>query len=690
MVTDGCLEAMTAMGRFPASFAFLSASSTDPIPILVAHGLTVRVALKDPASQLLLMEERAKRLAERLRGTEVELLSARSQLIIEMEKNMKTQSDLCKYMSQVFELQQAAMKSSPADASSKSVFPSASCLRSAHTSASTGLPHSEWIRLGFNQVLVAAMFGELKTLEWLFALGTSLSSTSTRGEDAVFLAAEFGQLEVLQWLVKQGAKRVGFKDAQGFTALHVAVANNHANVVEWMLQNGWNPKELLRNGDTIVHIAARLGHAKVLSVALRACASLVSVVNAENEIALHVAAKNNQVECARTLLQSREGLEARDRLGLTPLLAGVMCGSEAIVALMLGFGASLSETDLDGSTAFILACFKGNLALAHRLLELGAHVNECNKDGNSALSIASYTGNGHVVEWLLSKGADVALTNSAGNTPLFLAAYGGHLEIARILELITPLTDTRPHEALTTAHRNMDSSASSATLNTEGSSSLTDSMDISDTKLTLSQESTNVSESSSASVPAFAKRRNRSGSTLLHIAAMLGNVPFINWCLSMGSSLEEKDNMGITPLIASCISDKVEALSLLISKGSVLTQLAHDGVSPLQIAAYFGSCSIIAYLIEKKKVVHNTPNENGTTPLMFAAMNGHFPAAQLLIKYGVTVRHRIAAARVARDNGFSQLADYLTTRAYSRSLILDRMPPKPKRKLKKKEVKIQV
>ena len=663
MVTNGRMEAITSMGIFPASFAFSSASSTDPVVIVVVSELLVRLVVMDAASHLLVAEERIKRFSDKLLNTELELVSTRTQLIKEMEKNMLVQTDLCKYMAQACEWQQVAMKSG---STSVRVYPRESRLRAASSSSTMRSPHAEWIAQGYDNVLVAAMFGEVSTLEWLVALGASLDSKSLSGEDAVFLASEFGQLEMLQWLVKQGAKKDSFRSRDGLSALHVAVANNHASVVQWMIHNGWNASLRLENGDTIAHTAARLGNAETL---LHTCAALEFEANAQKETPLHVAAKEGQFECAKTLMRSKEALQSRDAFGLTPMLASVMADSEPLVSLMLDYGASHSETDLDGSTAFILACFKGNLSLAQRLLTLGSNINERNNDGNSALSIASYTGNLDVVNWLLENGADVLLENSAGNTPLFLAAYSGHLKLAQLLDSMTPLSGTYP---LGTTHSNLSSSTSSITLSTDESDSATYCL----------LESSGIGHSGEE----FGRRRNKNGSTLLIIASMLGDVSFIKWCLSKGSSVEEKDNRGITPLIAACMSDNVEALHFLISSGSPITQSTLDGLSSLQMAAYYGSCSIIEYLVEQKKLPHVTPNMSvERSPLALASMNGHLRAVQLFIKYGVTVVHRYAAARVAKRAGLDHISDFLLSRAYSICPLLNQPHSKTSNKQKDKK-----
>ena len=657
VLANGRMSAITALGQFPSSFASFASSPADPFAVAVVHGRTARITIADPSSLLLLQEERTRRLEAKLRATELQLHDVRSQLMTEMEKRMQTQNDLVKYMTQAYELQQTALNVRPTPQGSGSVYPRPSCLRGPPSSTATHLPHSEWTRLGYNHVLVAAMFGELSTLEWHSSLGASLSCTSRVGEDAVFLASEFGQLAVLQWLLKKGVRRDGYRNSEGFTALHIAAVNGHAALVEWMLQNGWNAKEHLNNGDTVLHAASRLGeNAHVLAAALRACPNLDLETNAEKETALHVAAKCNQLDSARAILKTTtRGLRAKDKFGLTPLLTSVLSGSYEMVQLMLEYGASLRETDADGSSAFIIACFKGNFALAQRLLHMGSHVNESNRDGNSALSIASYKGDMDTVMWLLERGANASLPNHAGNTPLFLAAYGGHLKLVQHLESITSTTENCINPTTTTFRtRSTDlvsSASSSSTLNTDDSYSMS---------------SIEISDNGRANITS---RRNKNGSTLLLIASMLGNIPLMDWCLSKGSSLQEEDNMGLTPLIACCMDDNVEAVKFLLSKGSTITQVTHNSFSPLHIAAYFGSCAIITYLVREMRASHTEPNDEGTTPLMIASMNGHMAATQLLIQCGVTVKQRNEAYKVAVQSGFTQIAEYLCRRSYAISCI---------------------
>ncbi|XP_034676796.1 ankyrin repeat-containing protein BDA1-like [Vitis riparia] len=94
--------------------------------------------------------------------------------------------------------------------------------------------------------------------------------------------------------------------------MHLAAANGHLQVVEMLLGIS---RELCcvkgRDGVTPLHCASIKGRRQIISLLLSACPPCVEEVNAWNEIALHVAVKNNQFESLRTLV---EGLKQCNNL----------------------------------------------------------------------------------------------------------------------------------------------------------------------------------------------------------------------------------------------------------------------------------------------------------------------------------------------------------------------------------------
>ena len=71
--------------------------------------------------------------------------------------------------------------------------------------------------------------------------------------------------------------------------------------------------------------------------------------------ALFSAADKGCVELAARLLDIGASLQARDRLGFTPLSRAAVSGQAEIVTLFLDRGAAIDERSIDGSTALYLS-----------------------------------------------------------------------------------------------------------------------------------------------------------------------------------------------------------------------------------------------------------------------------------------------------------------------------------------------
>lgn len=105
---------------------------------------------------------------------------------------------------------------------------------------------------------------------------------------------------------------------------------------------------------------------------------------------LLIALKKGYTVCAHMLLKAGDFANAKDKLGLTPLL--ISCGKttqgyRSITELLIKSGADVGARDPLGNTPLLLAMSGGMLDLALLLLQHGADKRACNKAGDSMLSL---------------------------------------------------------------------------------------------------------------------------------------------------------------------------------------------------------------------------------------------------------------------------------------------------------------
>lgn len=138
-------------------------------------------------------------------------------------------------------------------------------------------------------------------------------------------------------------------------------------------------------------------------------------------------------ELARAVLEGGASLEARDRLGATPLAYASRAGQRAMVELLLSGGARIDSRDLSGDTALYLAVDGERQATVALLLARGADPNLLGQGGATPLVAAARKGNDRIVEELLPRIADPNAMDAAGQAAMTYAAARGFPDIVRQL-----------------------------------------------------------------------------------------------------------------------------------------------------------------------------------------------------------------------------------------------------------------
>lgn len=103
------------------------------------------------------------------------------------------------------------------------------------------------------------------------------------------------------------------------------------------------------------------------------------------------------------------------------------------VRKLLGTGADVNGTQVDGTTALHWAVYNDDAETVRLLLQAGANVNAVNRYGVPPLATASRNGNAAIVRLLLEAGGDANATMKGGESVLMLAARSGNLEAVKAL-----------------------------------------------------------------------------------------------------------------------------------------------------------------------------------------------------------------------------------------------------------------
>ncbi|XP_053413629.1 nuclear factor NF-kappa-B p105 subunit isoform X1 [Nycticebus coucang] len=160
------------------------------------------------------------------------------------------------------------------------------------------------------------------------------------------------------------------------TPLHLAVITKQEEVVEDLLQAGADLSLLDRLGNSVLHLAAKEGNDKILSILLKhkKAALLIDHPNGEGLNAIHLAMKSNSLPCLLLLLAAGADVNAQEqKSGRTALHLAVEHDNISLAGCLLLEGdAHVDSTTYDGTTPLHIAAGRGSTRLAALLKAAGA------------------------------------------------------------------------------------------------------------------------------------------------------------------------------------------------------------------------------------------------------------------------------------------------------------------------------
>jgi ankyrin repeat protein len=158
--------------------------------------------------------------------------------------------------------------------------------------------------------------------------------------------------------------------------------------------------------ETSMQIAAIAGHADILSLLLEHGAD---VDDGKAWIPLHRASWKGNLEAGQCLLDHGADINARNRLGQTPLFLAVYYGHVEFARMLLVNKGGASINDLDDNfrwTPLHVAVDKRNIQAVRLLLEHGADVNVRNRSGETPSQLGLKYGRHEIVELLSEHSAE--------------------------------------------------------------------------------------------------------------------------------------------------------------------------------------------------------------------------------------------------------------------------------------------
>ncbi|WP_302279357.1 ankyrin repeat domain-containing protein [Brachyspira pilosicoli] len=480
---------------------------------------------------------------------------------------------------------------------------------------------------GCMAIHLAAANGKNDVINILLDVDASnINDVDNRGNTPLHWASMKDRADTVSLLIENGAD-IEAKDIDNWTALHYAAAFASLQTVEALVDNGADKNSLTKDGNIPVNYAkdetiktylsgGKIGREDTEEVVEEETKETAADETAENtetsetitedelnneldttqngsivdptvvdldpkQLELLIAVKNNDIIAVNALLKENVNPNFVDEEGYSPLHRAVLNNNLDVVNVLLSYKdidteiklpyeASVDDWYLGGATPLLVASYTGNADIVNALIEAGSDIRAKDDiDGATTIHIASANGNNEVINILLNK--DNTLINEADSmkdTPLHWASIKNQTDTISLLL------------------------ANGA-----------------DTKLT-----------------------NSDGNTVLHYAAMYGDVNTVNVLLEADSSLASvENNEGIAPIYYAIVVSDNDILSSIITNGQIdINKKDSLGYTPLHYAANYGNMEAVVLLVEEFNADKTIVNDDNFTASDIAANNSYYTIVEYL------------------------------------------------------------
>jgi ankyrin repeat protein len=144
---------------------------------------------------------------------------------------------------------------------------------------------------------------------------------------------------------------------------------------------------------------------------------------------MHVAARAGHANVLSLLLEHGAGMEVLDREGVTPLYRASWYGKLEAGEFLLDCGADINARGNSGATPLSGALCEGHFDFARMLIKRGASINTHGTSGYTPLHWAVWKESIQTVRFLLEHGADVNARNNRDQTPSQLRSQQEIIEL---------------------------------------------------------------------------------------------------------------------------------------------------------------------------------------------------------------------------------------------------------------------
>jgi len=548
---------------------------------------------------------------------------------------------------------------------------------------------------GLTPLFWAIKSGDFNKVKCLVLNGASVNSENKDEEIPINWFSHDDDLTILTFLIENGSTASLYNLN---LALYPAITNNYIHVVNSLLRMGAD-LNMKYCGEFPLHLAARMGHLKIVKELIKAGAILRSGIgdlqiaammgdleklrNTENggltvkdefgNTLLHYAAANGQIEVVKFLVENGLDVNVKNKYGLTPLHMASECGFVDVAKYLVSKGADVNSKGLqidvlpflDGCEKYCsvlpylarsynfdvhnlikelkyitpvgMAVKYGKLDVVKFLIESGAKPWYGIKD----IHIAAMNGDVEKLKESLSKGEKINERDFFGHTPLHYAVINNQIEMVKFLISNGAKVDVYDYY-LVIPHYESDIEYVDFFRNLTYISRNKNLTPLHYAILNGNLEMVKLLVENGAKLyrkTSFLYNRGRA----IHLAVMSNNLEIVKFMVeNAGVKLDKKNGIGWTPVLVATATGNLEMIKYLLSRGAKIRKVKdYFDNNAIHLAIGTGNVDVIKYLISNKVKV-NAKNYFDFTPIFLASRFGYLDVVKLLISNGAKYKKSIS------------------------------------------------
>ena len=267
----------------------------------------------------------------------------------------------------------------------------------------------------------------------------NLNATDNEQMTALHWSVFYNRLENFKLLTREGADTKK-RDVKGRCLLHMAVLNPNADsirIVRILLKlNRHFSRQCDKEKHTSLHLAVANGNRELVRELCQAEESALNYLDGLSRSALHYAVLKNDIDIINILISSGVSPYHVDNTGANVLHYAAKNNNVQIVRKFLDCFKNFEDApDKQGRTALMWAASEDSFDVLKFMLGNLSYFNihASDEQGLTALHFACFAGHKRCVELLIANSAQITQPDKLGQTPLFKACQQGHFNIIDIL-----------------------------------------------------------------------------------------------------------------------------------------------------------------------------------------------------------------------------------------------------------------